>query len=96
MNPNYFAADFDLIYGVENLRRLRDFKTEVARFNEHPANRGLLRRTFCFRVSTCRLKELIRETLPAKTREHVRDAVDEPGSAVPFELKTEFKSPRTV
>jgi len=67
MHPNYFAADFDLIYGVENLRRVRDFVLEAERFNAHPANHGWLRRTFCLRVSTSRLKALIRETMPRKS-----------------------------
>ncbi len=69
IDRSYYAADFDLIYGVEHLRRLRDFKTEAERFNDHPANRGWLRRTFCLRVSSCRLKALIRETLPVRERE---------------------------
>jgi hypothetical protein len=60
---DYFAADFDLIYGVEHLRRVRDFTAEAERFNEHPGNRGWLRRRLCLRVSTKRLKTLIRETL---------------------------------
>lgn len=63
LKKNYFTADFDLIYGVERLRRLRDFATEAERFNEHPANRGWLRRTLCLRVSTKRLRALIRDTL---------------------------------
>jgi hypothetical protein len=67
IHPNHFAADFDLIYGVENLRRVRDFVLEAERFNGHPANHGWLRRTFCLRVSTCRLKALIRETLPRRS-----------------------------
>ena len=67
LRPNYFAADFDLIYGVEHLRRLRDFTTEVERFNEHPANRGWLRRQLCIRISSNRLKQVIRETLPSSS-----------------------------
>jgi hypothetical protein len=86
VHPNYFAADFDLIYGVENLRRARDFATEVERFNEHPANHGWLRRAFCLRVSTSRLKALIRETLPAKTRDTRSGLPGEDASAVPFEM----------
>lgn len=64
LNRNHFAADFDLIYGVERLRRLREFSAEAERFNEHPANRGWLRRGMMMRVSTSRLRTLIRETLP--------------------------------
>jgi hypothetical protein len=52
-----------LIYGVEHLRKMRDFKTEAERFNEHPGNRGCLRRQLRIRISTNRLKRLIRTTL---------------------------------
>ena len=67
LKPNYFAADFDLIYAVEHLRRLRDFNAEAERFNEHPANRGWLRRRACIRMSTNRLKQLIKATLPSSS-----------------------------
>ena len=63
-NPDHFTADFDLVYGVAGLRRLRDFEAEVERFNDHPANRGWLRRKLGLRISTGRLRTLIRETLP--------------------------------
>lgn len=87
LDHNYFAADFDLIYSVESLRRNRDFALEVQRFNEHPANRGWLRRTMCLRVSTARLKRLVRETLPraARTAED-HGAEDNDGTVVPFEF----------
>lgn len=65
LKQDYFSADFDLIYGVERLRRLRDFKLEASQYNEHPANRGWLRRRLRLRVSTHRLKALIKETLPS-------------------------------
>ncbi len=83
IDSHYFAADFDLIYSVEQLSRMRDFVTEVERFNDHPANRGLLRRTFCLRVSTSRLKALIRKTLPEKARgaNHAAEGL----STAPFE-----------
>lgn len=87
IDPNYFAADFDLIYGVENLRRVRDFVTEAERFSGHPANRGWLRRAFCLRVSTSRLKALIRETLPAKARHTNPGLPMDTGTTVPFEMK---------
>ncbi len=72
VRPDYFSADFDLILGVEGLSRVRDFVVEVERFNSHLANHGWLRRTFCLRVSTSRLRELIRETLPQKSNQRTR------------------------
>ncbi len=84
----YFAADFDLIYSVEGLKRMRDFAPEVERFNEHPANRGRLRRTFCLRVSTNRLRTLIRETLP-RTADNTGAGTPVRGrTIVPFEMTT--------
>ncbi|HSI09488.1 MAG: hypothetical protein ACAH89_07915 [Rariglobus sp.] len=64
LSHNHFAADFDLIYGVERLKRMREFPSEAERFNEHPANHGWLRRSMLMRASTTRLRALIRETLP--------------------------------
>lgn len=86
INQNHFAADFDLIYGVERLTRMRDFVTEAERFNEHPANRGFLRRKLCLRVSTTRLKALIKETLPRKAAGASADLSVEKGSSTPFEV----------
>lgn len=85
LQPQFFAADFDLIYGVENMRRMKEFSAEVDRFNEHMANHGSLRRVFGFRVSTTRLRMLMRETLPR--RESVSSgerASVEAGSQSPF------------
>ncbi len=90
LKPNHFAADFDLIYGVEHLRRLRDFIPEAERFNEHPGNRGWLRRRASLRISTNRLKQLIRATLPALTTQKDAGA----GTAVPFEISATSRSER--
>jgi len=91
--PNYFTADFDLIYGVENLRRLREYIPEVDRFNDHIANHGWLRRAFCLRVSTGRLKRLIRETMsdrsPGGTNPGLPD--EEGASTAPFEASASKK-----
>jgi len=77
----YFAADFDLIYQVEHIRRLRDFNTEAERFHEHSSNRGWLRRRFLIRVSTSRLKNLIKATLPPSSA--IQDNMSS-GTAIPF------------
>jgi len=87
VDPHYFAADFDLILGVEQACRMSDLVSEAERFNNHPANHGWLRRTFCLRVSTNRLKALMRETLPEKSRQtRSRRPVREQASATPFEM----------
>jgi hypothetical protein len=86
LSRNHFAADFDLIYGVERLRRMRDFAAEGERFNEHPANRGFLRRTLMMRASTTRLRALIRETLPRSSSQGRADEAVGRGAetAAPF------------
>jgi hypothetical protein len=86
LHQGYFAADFDLIYGVERLRRLRDFTAEAERFNEHPANRGFLRRTLCLRVSTNRLRALMRETLPRSAGNTHAGSHAKTESATPFQM----------
>ncbi|HEY8933206.1 MAG TPA: hypothetical protein VIM44_07845 [Rariglobus sp.] len=86
LHHGYFSADFDLIYGVERLRRMRDFATEAERFNEHPANRGFLRRTLGLRVSTTRLRALIRETLPRSAGITNPPLLIKESSAAPFEM----------
>lgn len=96
IDHNYFAADFDLIYSVESLKRKRDFTLESQRFNEHPANRGWLRRTFCLRVSTARLKRLVRETMP-RSSEVVESGSSEEhdGTVVPFDFKSQISGRET-
>lgn len=64
IDRNFFAADLDLIRATGALRRCRDFPDDVIDFNHHPANQGFLRRTLRIRISTKRLKILLRETLP--------------------------------
>ena len=66
IEPAHFTADFDLIYSVGELRRLREFPDEVTRFNAHPANCGWLRRKLGLRVSSRRLRGLVRTTLPRR------------------------------
>jgi hypothetical protein len=84
----YFAADFDLIYSVASLTRRRDFDIEVDRFNEHPGNHGWLRRTFCLRVSTARLKKLMRQTMPRSSDSAATGGGDDPDdTVVPFDFK---------
>jgi hypothetical protein len=61
--PDYFAADHDIVRATGRLRRVRDFRVEAAEFTCHPANTGSLRRTFRVRLSTGRLRALLRQTL---------------------------------
>jgi hypothetical protein len=61
--PDYFAADRELILSVGRLKRVSDFDAEVMDFMYDPNNRGFLRRTLNLRVSSRRLRSLMRTTL---------------------------------
>ena len=61
--PDYFAADRELISSVGRLKRLEGFDAEVMDFMYDPNNRGFLRRTMNFRVSSRRLHSLFRTTM---------------------------------
>jgi len=63
-NPQHFAADFDLIRAVGRLQRLRDFTDEAKDFAHHPANTGFWHSLMRVRVSTKRLRLLVKATLP--------------------------------
>lgn len=63
VSPDHFVADIDLVRNVAKLTRLRDFNTEVREFIHHPANTGASRRTFNLRISTKRLRRLVKTTL---------------------------------
>lgn len=81
-DPYYFASDYELILSIGELRRSRDFQIEADRFNEHPANCGWLRRKFLLRVSTRRLRGIIRETLGHHAAQ--TGQIEKGFSAVPF------------
>jgi len=65
MDRNHFTADHDLIKAVAHLTRLRAFAVEAERFRDHPYNRGMLRWQLCMRISTARLRALIKKTFLA-------------------------------
>jgi hypothetical protein len=64
LDSNHFASDIDLIRAVGRLRRLRDFADEAKDFAHHPANRGFWHTQLRVRVSTKRLRLLVKATLP--------------------------------
>ncbi|MEI6861501.1 MAG: hypothetical protein WCL04_04535 [Verrucomicrobiota bacterium] len=81
-NANHFAADMDLVRAAGALRRVRDLADEITDFTHHPANTGFLRRVLRLRVSTHRLRALMRATLPPHGDGGSRPPT---GSAAPFE-----------
>ncbi len=63
-NRHHFAADIDLIRAVGRLNRLRYFSDEVADFKHHPASGGFWHNQMRVRVSTKRLRLLMKATIP--------------------------------
>ena len=61
--PAYFSADREFVRGVGRISRLREFEGEAQDFAQDPANRGILRQRLRLRISTRRLRHLVRATL---------------------------------
>lgn len=60
---DHFEADYAFVNNVGALRRLRDYSIEATEFGHHLKNRGFLRSTLNLRVSSRRLRRLVRQTL---------------------------------
>ena len=60
---NYLAADVDLVRAAGTLYGARDLTGEIADFTHHPANCGFMREVLRVRISTKRLRTLMRATL---------------------------------
>lgn len=78
MRPNYFAADNDFVCDVALLTRYNELYDSCIEFVHHPENRGLMRRMFRIRISTDRMRHIVRGTL----REPV-SAVENQGTMFP-------------
>ena len=64
LDPNFFAADLDLIRAASRLGATHHFSADAMDFSDHPANQGFWRRTLRIRVSVRRLSILIHKMLP--------------------------------
>ena len=61
--PRFFSADLEFVQGVGQLKRFREYFIEAEEFAHHPLNRGFWRVTLNIRVSSRRLRRLVRQTL---------------------------------
>lgn len=60
----YLQADYDFIHDVGRLTRFREYEAAVRAFFDHPMNRNNpLRNVFLLRVSTVRMRRLVREVI---------------------------------
>ncbi len=82
--PRHFVADHDFVQSVARLRRFREFFNESEDYAHHPENTGFSRVTLNLRVSSRRMRRLVREVLhPELTG---LDPADD-HSAAPFQNK---------
>jgi len=77
--PQHFAADLDFVRSVARLRRYREFFFESEEFAHHPANRGFWRLTCYVRISSRKLRRMVRSTLHQEL-----EADQDDSTAVPF------------
>ena len=86
-NKNHFRADFDFINNVGCLRHYRDYNQSVDEFFVHPWNqRTLLRGFLRLRVSTHRVRQIVREQLKTKAKTEQQPAAEH--SSAPASLGT--------
>ena len=77
-NKNHFRSDFDFINDVGCLRHYRDYNQSVDEFLVHPWNqRTLLRGLLRLRVSTNRVRQIVREQLKTKAKTEAQPALDQ-------------------
>lgn len=81
LSPAFFSADIEFVQSVGQLRRFREYFAEADEFAHHPLNRGFWRVTLNLRVSSRRLRRLVRRTLHPVSTEPDETGAD---SSVPF------------
>ena len=89
--PQHFVSDLDFVRSVARLRRYREFFFESEEFAHHPANRGFWRSAAHIRISSRKLRRIVRATLHQEL-----DVEVDGSSAVPFRLGAEAEGPITA
>jgi hypothetical protein len=89
--PEHFDADLDFVRSVARLRRYREFFFESEEFAHHPANRGFWRLAAHIRISSRRLRRIVRATLHQEL-----DTEEDGRSAVPFRIRGGDGEPEAV
>ncbi len=69
----HFAADYDFINNIGQLTRYRDFDLYMQGFSRHPQNCGFLRRGLRLRVSSHRLRFIIRDLILKEKRRQLSE-----------------------
>ena len=89
LNSEYLTADHDFIRGVERLTKYNEFYSASVDYVHHPANRGFLRRRCKIRVSSDRLRRIVRATLHLAPKE----SDDNMDTRPPFPVDRETPTP---
>jgi hypothetical protein len=76
LSEDYLKADYDFIDNVSRIRKFREYEQTVVEFFDHPMNQNnLLRQWFLIRVSSARLRRIVREVLQTQAgRTRVRSS----------------------
>ena len=78
LNKNYFRPDFDFINDIGCLRHYSDYSQSVDEFHVDPwTKRTLLRGLLRLRVSTNRVRRIVREELKPKAKTESQSALDQ-------------------
>lgn len=67
-NGDYLAADNDFIHDVAQNTSYNEFFNSSFEYIHHPANRGFLRRFLRIRISTERMRRIVRKTMIPTSR----------------------------
>ncbi len=97
LSEHYLKADYDFIDSVSRIRKFREYEQTVVEFFDHPMNQNnLFRQWFLIRVSSARLRRLVREVLQTQAGRiastHARSSitsVDFPADAESAHLQLE-------
>ncbi len=89
-NSDYFAADHDFVEDVGRLTSYHDFLGSGMDYSHHPGNRGFFRQVLRLRISTDRMRRMVRTTF--KHRSAGSD--DDQGTLEPFDVPDK-SAPRT-
>ena len=82
VHRDYFSPDRDFIEDVGRLRHYHDFIGCGLDFSHHPENRGFLRSALRIRVSTEKMRQLVKSHLKVKGTAH--PAPEDKGTLEPF------------
>lgn len=87
LNKNFFRPDFDFVNDIGCLRHYSDYSQSVEEFHVDPWNkRTLLRGLLRLRVSTHRVRQIVREQLKTKAKTEQQPAAEH--SSAPASLGT--------